>query len=102
MTPAWRLPLVGLLLAGGLTACQAEPVAAPPSPAASPASPGTARPSTPPEPPSPSPSTRPPLGTVPPPWLGTRVLPETADGFGEVRPTPRVMRNRRWNTPDTI
>jgi hypothetical protein len=29
------------------------------------------------------------------------VLPETADGYGEVRPTPRVMRVRRWNTRDS-
>ena len=41
-------------------------------------------------------------GTVPPSWLGTRALPRTAAGFGEVRPTPRVMRVRRWNTTDTI
>jgi hypothetical protein len=40
--------------------------------------------------------------TVPPAWLGTRVLPETAEGYGEVRPTPRVMRVRRWNTSDSI
>ena len=37
-----------------------------------------------------------------PAWLGKRVLPRTADGFGEVRPTPAVMRERRWNTPDTV
>jgi hypothetical protein len=30
------------------------------------------------------------------------VLPETADGYGEVRPTPRVMRDRRWNTRDSV
>ena len=42
------------------------------------------------------------LGTVPPSWLGTRILPRTADGFGEIRPTPPVMRVRRWNTTDTI
>ena len=41
-------------------------------------------------------------GTVPPPWLGTRVLPKTVHGYGEVRPTPRVMRIRRWNTRDSI
>lgn len=41
-------------------------------------------------------------GAVAPPWLGTRVLPETAQGYGEVRPTPAVMRVRRWNTPDPI
>jgi hypothetical protein len=45
---------------------------------------------------------RAPPGTVPPPWLGTRTLPRTVDGYGEVRRTPRVMRRRRWNTPDSI
>jgi hypothetical protein len=30
------------------------------------------------------------------------VLPETADGYGEVRPTPAVMRVRRWNVRDSI
>jgi hypothetical protein len=30
------------------------------------------------------------------------VLPETAEGYGEVRPTPRIMRVRRWNTPDSV
>jgi hypothetical protein len=41
-------------------------------------------------------------GRVPPPWLGTRPLPRTADGYGEVRRTPAVMRVRRWNTRDSI
>jgi hypothetical protein len=39
---------------------------------------------------------------VPPDWLGTRVLPTTAPGLGEVRPTPRALRVRRWSLPDTI
>src|SRR5687767_554632 len=31
------------------------------------------------------------FGSVPPPWMGTRVLPEDpATGHGEVRPTPPV------------
>jgi hypothetical protein len=30
------------------------------------------------------------------------VLPKTADGFGEVRPTPPILRVRRWNTRDSI
>lgn len=48
-------------------------------------------------------TSRPPApGTVPPAWLGTRTLPRTDDGHGEVRPTPRVMRVRRWNTRDSI
>lgn len=41
-------------------------------------------------------------GTVAPSWLGTRTLPRTVDGYGQVRPTPRIMRLRRWNTPDPV
>ena len=39
---------------------------------------------------------------MPPPWLGTRVLPLSADGFGEVRPTPRLLRERRFTLPDSV
>ncbi len=43
------------------------------------------------------------FGSVAPSWLGTRVLPEDpATGYGEVRPTPPVMRNRRWTRPDSV
>jgi hypothetical protein len=43
------------------------------------------------------------LGSVPPAWLGTRVLPDDpATGYGEVRPTPAVMRNRRWTLADDV
>ncbi|HSU03502.1 MAG TPA: M15 family peptidase, partial [Nocardioides sp.] len=43
------------------------------------------------------------FGSVPPAWLGTRVLPEDpATGYGEVRPTPPVMRHRRWTLPDDV
>jgi hypothetical protein len=41
-------------------------------------------------------------GTVPPPWLFKRPLPETADGFGVRKPTPPVLRNRRFTLPDTV
>ncbi len=41
-------------------------------------------------------------GTTPPPWLGTRVLPEAENGFGEVRPTPPALRTRRFTLPDTL
>lgn len=55
-------------------------------------------------------ATRPPQGAptdppgtrdTPPPWLGTRVLPEQENGFGEVRPTPPRLRTRRFTLPDT-
>ena len=41
-------------------------------------------------------------GTTPPPWLFTRPLPVTSTGFGEVRPTPPELRNRRFNLPDSV
>ena len=31
-----------------------------------------------------------------------RRSPRPASGYGEVRPTPPVMRNRRWTLPDTV
>ena len=40
---------------------------------------------------------------VPPPaWLGTRVLPRRADGWGERRPTPPRLRDRRFFSPDHL
>ena len=43
------------------------------------------------------------LGSVPPAWLGTRVLPEDpSTGHGVVRPTPPVLRHRRWTLPDDV
>ncbi|GAA1969558.1 M15 family metallopeptidase [Nocardioides panacihumi] len=39
---------------------------------------------------------------MPPAWLGTRVLPRTAAGYGEIRPTPRELRDRRFTLPDTV
>ncbi|HEX2028212.1 MAG TPA: M15 family metallopeptidase, partial [Nitriliruptorales bacterium] len=37
-----------------------------------------------------------------PAWLGTRVLPRRPDGFGEVRPTPAELRDRRLATHDLL
>jgi hypothetical protein len=34
--------------------------------------------------------------------LGTRPLPRTAQGFGEIRPTPPELRDRRFTLPDTV
>ena len=43
------------------------------------------------------------FGSVPPSWLGTRLLPDDpVTGYGEVRPTPPVLRNRRWTGPDDV
>lgn len=45
----------------------------------------------------------PPVAAVAPPaWLGTRVLPRAQSGYGEVRPTPRILRNRRLVTTDRL
>ena len=57
--------------------------------------------------PSPSPleprsSGRPVLGSAPPPWLGTRVLPRRPDGLGEVRRTPPELVQRRFTLPDRL
>jgi hypothetical protein len=41
-------------------------------------------------------------GTYPPAWLGTQPLPRTASGFGEIRPTPPELRDRRFTLPDTV
>jgi hypothetical protein len=41
-------------------------------------------------------------GSTPPPWLFQRLLPETPDGFGEVRPTPPALRRRAFTLPDQV
>lgn len=43
-----------------------------------------------------------PDGRVRPEWLGTRVLPTRPDGYGEVRPTPPELRDRRLPTIDRL
>src|SRR4051794_13369268 len=50
----------------------------------------------------PSPSDRPAIGARPPSWLGTRVLPRQANGFGEIRPTPPELAVRRFTLPDRL
>ena len=106
-----RSPLVGLLLALALTGCQ-ESSTTPASPASGAS--GFHRPagetggsSTPPPQSSsstpglgPTPTSGP--GTVPPSWLGTRVLPRRPDGYGRARKTPRALDPRRFTLPDTL
>lgn len=105
--------LAGSLLASAVTACggeQGSGLEPAPHTASRTSSPGSAQPDRVAPAPSPGPlvSRRSPAsqsaarGTVPPPWLGTRRLPRTKGGYGEVRRTPRVMRVRRWNTRDSI
>ncbi len=52
--------------------------------------------------PTPRPTDRPVVGATPPSWLGTRVLPRQANGFGEVRPTPPELDRRRFTLPDKL
>lgn len=67
---------------------------------AQPASPTRASSPRPPEPvPEPGPEL---VGSRPPAWLGTRPLPLTDTGFGEVRPTPPELRRRRFTLPDEL
>ena len=40
--------------------------------------------------------------TEPPDWLGTRPLPVTDAGFGEVQPTPPALVDRRFTTEDVL
>ena len=85
-----------------LTACATSPDAAPSTgPRASSApSTSTSSRSAPTSAPTPAPTPAP--GTVPPAWLGTRPLPVTPEGFGEIRPTPRDLRVRRFTLPDRL
>ena len=69
------------------------------APGAGDVAPEAARPEPTPAPHS-SPTERP--GRRPPPWLGTRVLPRGPDGYGVVRPTPRVLRNRQFASLEVL
>lgn len=102
--------VLGVLTAGVLAACGAvspeppgspEPLAATDPLAARP----TASPSEP-APVPPPPSTVPPPASSPPPtsaWVvGASPLPLRSDGFGEVLPTPDVLRDRRLPTADLL
>ena len=42
------------------------------------------------------------VGTVPPAWLGKRPLPRTANGLGEIRPTPPELQNRHFTLLDHV
>lgn len=111
---ASRRILTGLLLAAVCAGCTpaveqaarpsrsaSPPIAVPTTP---PAAPPTAAPTDPP----PSPVVVAPTETIrtdavaPPSWLGTRMLPRRPDGWGEVRPTPPALRDRRFFSPDHL
>lgn len=94
-----------LTTALGATACSGDPgPSATPTPTDRPPVTGlpTAAPS--PERPQPEPTPTPkPEGPTYSTWpLGTRPLPLRADGFGEIRPTPKTLRNRRYPTADPL
>lgn len=103
-----RRGVAGLVVVLLLTAgCTGEAPVVEPTPLPDAASPSAAKSATaPPEyvrdPPPPPPPRRPPTGTRRPAWLGKRVLPRTAAGYGEIRPTPWVLRRRRFPTVDVL
>ncbi|WP_307827970.1 M15 family metallopeptidase [Nocardioides sp. SYSU D00038] len=111
-TPLPRPPLAGLLavlavlaVLSMLAGCGGgeEPTATPsaaPSSSGRPAPPATPTTSTTPAAPAtPAPADP---GTVPPPWLGTRVLPVRADGSVAPQETPPELRHRRFTLPDRL
>lgn len=63
--------------------------------ASSTTSPPTSEPST-------TTTTAPSPTTPRPDWLGTRVLPRTEEGYGEIRPTPPELADRRFATVDRL
>ncbi|KQT92327.1 hypothetical protein ASG49_08625 [Marmoricola sp. Leaf446] len=91
-----------LAACGGTDPPEATPT---PSPTTSPSSPAPTSPApstSPTDTPTRTPAPDPAPGTVPPAWLGTRVLPLQENGFGVVRPTPPELRVRRFTLPDTL
>lgn len=90
-----------LALVGG--ACGTPEAGSPPEPPAL----STSSPTSAPSPPAPSPSAPSPSAPAPDPAystypLGTRALPLREDGFGQVLPTPRTLRERRYPTRDRL
>lgn len=85
-----RAAFVGVVIAAALVACDDSrpPVSPPASPTASLPATSPATPVTP--------------GTVAPSWLGRRPLPRTANGLGEIRPTPAELSDRRFTLPDQV
>lgn len=91
---------LGLLVLAVLTACGTTSTPAA-RPITSSSSSATLSATAPPVTPGPAKKKAAPLGTVPPTWLGTRPLPRTSSGFGLQKPTPRVLRMRRFTLPDS-
>ncbi len=97
-----------VLLVVALTSCAADtdqaPSAASPGTQPSTSSRASVTPSRSPTPSAQPPevSARPEPGTTPPAWLGQRRLPLEETGFGEVRPTPPELRQRRFTLADQL
>ena len=89
---AWS---AGIVLVATLSACGGEP-------SATLSSPPLATPATPAGPTASTSTSSATPGTVPPAWLGTRVLPLQSDGFGQIQPTPPELRDRRFTLPDSL
>ncbi len=100
-----RVLLVALLAATTLAGCGVGGSDADaPSPAATPStSSPAATPSSTPSSPAPTVPTASPTEQAYSTWVrGARPLPVTADGYGEVRPTPPSLRERRYATTDLL
>ncbi|MFT4288447.1 M15 family metallopeptidase [Nocardioides sp.] len=99
MRRAWALGTAALLLAGcgAAPSVTLPPASAPATPTSTTAPATSASPAT-----APPATTRPEPGTVPPGWLGTRVLPTTAAGYAEPQPTPPELVDRRFTLPDSL
>ncbi|GAA4077037.1 M15 family metallopeptidase [Nocardioides kongjuensis] len=92
MRPVAALLAATLLLAG----CSGGTTAAPVPPSSGQVAPSGTDPSA-------SPTASPGSGPAYSTWrLGAHVLPRTAQGFGEIRPTPKALRVRRYPTTDLL
>ena len=86
-----------MVVFGLLVACTTDTPAADPSPRVAPTEVAEATP-------TPTPTDEPDNRWVTerPKWLGKRILPLRPGGFGEVQPTPPILRNRRFATIDFL
>lgn len=92
-----RGTVVAVVAAVALAGCSSGTTNPTPQPSTTPPTSGS------PTPTAPSPSSAPDPGPSYSDWeLGVHVLPVDADGFGEIRPTPKALRVRRFPTTDRL
>lgn len=92
-----RGTVVAVVAAVALAGCSSGTTNPTPQPSTTPPTSGS------PTPTAPSPSSAPDPGPSYSDWeLGVHVLPVDADGFGEIRPTPKALRVRRFPTTDLL